>query len=113
MCLFVVDGTWSRNFNSENLGINSSDKPVGNHEKLAARSNSRRFFEENFYPANEKFYYIVSSIFSYLWTVLLLCSVSCHVTRPWQKGSYQSRVYRGWRYFINSFHYYICYSDFS
>ena len=57
MCLFVVDGTWSRNFNSKSLGIDSSDKPVGNHEKLAARSNSRRFFEESFYPINKKFYY--------------------------------------------------------
>lgn len=56
MCLFVIDGTWSRDFNSKSLGLDSRDRVVGKRDG-AVRSNSRRFFDESQYPPSKKFYY--------------------------------------------------------
>ncbi|MCA9653996.1 MAG: hypothetical protein KC501_29005 [Myxococcales bacterium] len=57
MCLFAVDGTWSVDFNNENLGVGSSGRAVGNRDENV-RSNTRRFFEECKYPDNKKFYFV-------------------------------------------------------
>ena len=78
MCLFVIDGTWSRDFNSTNIGSDSLKRAVGNvpsvrikkpsfiEEKMGRptlvkvdpiRSNARKFFEESGYPIEQKFYY--------------------------------------------------------
>lgn len=56
MCLFVVDGTWSRDFNSKSLGLDNAGKSVGNLD-IPKRSNSRKFYDESRYLASQKFYY--------------------------------------------------------
>lgn len=56
MCLFVIDGTWSRDFNYKEFGKDERNLPVGNTE-FYKRSNSRRFFDESKYDASKKFYY--------------------------------------------------------
>lgn len=56
MCLFVIDGTWSRDFNSKSLGNDRRDIAVGNQDS-AMRSNARRFYEESRYPSTKKYYY--------------------------------------------------------
>lgn len=77
MCLFVIDGTWSRDFNSVNEGNDALKKPVGSvplihlnpsfiEEKIGrptftevtpVRSNARKFYEESDYPIDKKYYY--------------------------------------------------------
>ena len=57
MCLFVVDGTWSVDFNSNDNGEDPSGRAIGNSDN-DIRSNSRRFFEESRWPANKKFYFV-------------------------------------------------------
>lgn len=56
MCLFVIDGTWSRDFNSEEKGLDNRNIPVGNLD-FSSRSNSRRFYEESSYSSDMKYYY--------------------------------------------------------
>ncbi|MEM9461697.1 MAG: hypothetical protein AAGF11_46470 [Myxococcota bacterium] len=56
MCLFVVDGTWSSEFNSNDNGKDAAGKAVGT-SKEDVRTNSRRFFEECLYPSSKKFYF--------------------------------------------------------
>ena len=56
MCLFVVDGTWSRNLNSNLFGADASGRAVG-YKNEFIRSNSRRFYDESAYPLAQKFYF--------------------------------------------------------
>ena len=51
MCLFVIDGTWSRDFNSSDKGLDNRNLPVGNLN-FDVRSNSRKFYEESKYSPN-------------------------------------------------------------
>lgn len=56
MCLFVIDGTWSRDFNCEDKGLDNRNLPVGKLQQ-SARSNSRKFYEESTYSSDMKYYY--------------------------------------------------------
>jgi hypothetical protein len=56
-CLFVIDGTWSRDFNFEGRGSDASGIPVGSTQNPGDRSNSRRFYEESGYPDGKKHYF--------------------------------------------------------
>ncbi|MEM9452837.1 MAG: hypothetical protein AAGF11_01575 [Myxococcota bacterium] len=57
MCLIVVDGTWSFNFNNKNKGKDYVGRPIGKKSE-DIRSNARRFYEESAYPDTKKFYFV-------------------------------------------------------
>ncbi|MBX2809685.1 MAG: DUF2235 domain-containing protein [Cellvibrionaceae bacterium] len=56
MCLFVVDGTWSRTVNYEHAGKDDRGYRIGSKSQFDM-SNSRRFYLASSYPENQKFYY--------------------------------------------------------
>lgn len=96
MCLFVVDGTWSRDFNHKSLGKDRLDISVGNRDDVV-RSNARRFYEESGYPAIKKFYYggprfgLTGADASYIYD-----SVVTDIEREIVKGSCTEIAMVGW-----------------